>query len=260
MNNQDFAQILFITVFFLFLLSIVFFLFVHYIRKKIIQKEIEKSALELQFKEELISSIISAQTKERKKIARDLHDEISSNLTALLLSLHSLKQQSNIDDQNTTVIDNLININKKTLQQVRNFSHSLIASNLRDFDLNKMLQEVVNNYNNSGSIHIECNCQNEINSLNEEQQLHVFRIIIELVTNSVKHGNSSQIKVNIFREKEHVNFFYQDNGKGIPATHKLNPGIGMMNIKTRLKHLNADYEISTEKNNGFNFNFRFMEN
>lgn len=260
MTDQDFAQILFIIVLFLFLLSIAFFLFVHYIRKKIVKKEIEKSALELQFKEELISSIISAQTKERKKIARDLHDEISSNLTALLLSLHSLKQQNNDYEENSTVIDNLIGINKKTLQQVRSFSHSLIASNLRDFDLNKMLQEVVNNYNNSGAIHIECNCQDEINSLNEEQQLHVFRIIIELVTNSVKHGNSSKIDVQIFRKNQHVNFFYKDNGKGISSSQKSNSGIGMMNIKNRLKHLNADYEISSEKNKGFNFHFRFMEN
>ena len=256
MDKLDYNQIVFSAIFaFLFLISWAIFLFIFAARKKILSKEIEKINLELSYKEQLVSKILLAQEDERQRIARDLHDEIGSKLVAIHLNLHSLKSLKKKQEERDIIINELIEINKNISEQSRLLAHNLLPPVLEKFGLEAAIRDIQTDYNNSKMVNICSNCDPMINNLDKSKQLQVFRIINELITNSIKHGKASKIDIDILIKEMSLFFKYSDNGKGFDLNNKTKKGMGQLNIESRLNMLNANFEIQSRPNFGFEMTF-----
>ncbi len=92
------------------LMGLVLILFFYFSRKKIIQKEFEKKDLEIQYQKELLSSVIITQEEERKRIAQDLHDDISSKLNIVSLNSHLLTTPNLTETEVVEITNNIINL------------------------------------------------------------------------------------------------------------------------------------------------------
>ena len=136
------------------------------------------------------------------------------------------------------LIDNIIST-------VRNISHSLSPPGLALFGLENTLHELFDNFNAAGKIKV--NFENElgekIDSFGEQTALALYRIIQELMTNTVKHADAGNILIRCFEEDNNCIISYQDDGKGIDITKGWKNGMGMQNIEARLNMIHAASEM-----------------
>ena len=259
MLNLDSNQITVFAVFlFLFLISWVVFIFILSARKKLIAKEIEKMNIKIVLQEEMVSKIILTQEEERKRIARDLHDEIGSKLIAIHLNLYSLKSLKKSTEEKNEILNQLLEINTNMTEQSRIIAHNLLPPVLEKFGIEAALQEIESEYNKSNIVKISSFCNADINDIEKNKQLHIFRIVKELISNSVKHGKASEISVSIFKENSQILFRYEDDGIGFNQNNKDKiTGIGIINIQNRLKILKASHQTESNPGKGFHFYFSF---
>jgi len=257
LNNDQLLTIITTIVIFLVLISIIVIIFIIKTKNKISTKELEKKQLKLKFQEEILSKIILTQEAERKRIARNLHDDISSKLVALSLNLYLLQSKKTKEIEKEEIINNIVDINKKVIETSRKIAHELYPPILLKLDLEHALIELVSDYNKTKSVLInlifECSLKED-----SETQLQIYRIIQELITNSIRHGKASNIIIKFAFKKGVNTCFYKDNGVGFDCTNLDDcKGMGLFNIENRIQNIKGEFEIFSKKNKGFTFKFTF---
>ena len=109
-NEKEIVAIIFYTSGFFIIMAVILVLFFYFSRKKIIQKELEKKDLEIQYQKELLSAVIITQEEERKRIAQDLHDDISSKLNIVSLNSHLLSTPNLTNNEVIEITNTIINL------------------------------------------------------------------------------------------------------------------------------------------------------
>ncbi|TVZ56585.1 histidine kinase/DNA gyrase B/HSP90-like ATPase [Lutibacter sp. Hel_I_33_5] len=255
-ENQVIAIVL-IGVLLLLLMGVALLLFFFFSRKKIVEKELEKKSLEINHQKKMIQSIIVTQEKERKRIAQDLHDDISSKLNVINLNANLLKDGDLDTKEYKTVNNNILEATDKTLESARKIAHNLLPPILEKFGFKDAVEELADSFNNSKKITINYTINYHKNYLTKENELHLFRIVQELINNSVRHGKAKISTLDINFEDQKLLFKYTDNGKGFNMNdQKFSKGLGMKNIETRISLLNGEKEIKSEDGKGFKINIK----
>lgn len=226
--------------------------FFFFSRKKIVEKELEKKSLEISHQKEVIQSIIVTQEKERKRIAQDLHDDISSKLNVINLNANLLKDGELNPDEYTFVNQSILDATDKTLESARKIAHDLLPPILDKFGLKAAIEELADSFSNSKKIHIAYSLKYPKGHLPPKKELHVFRIVQELINNSIRHGKAKSSRINLTVKENKLLFNYVDNGVGFnqkDVHHK--KGIGIKNIESRVLLLEGTHTITSEKEKGF---------
>ncbi|MFM9988774.1 sensor histidine kinase [Flavobacterium sp.] len=257
-QNEIICVIIYTFIAFL-LMAFVLILFFYFSRIKIVKNEIEKRFLESKHQKSLLHSVIKTQEDERKRIAQDLHDDISSKLNIVSLNSHLLLTPNLSQKEITEITNNIINLTKKTLDNSRRIAHDLLPPVLEKFGLDAGVKELCLEFNSSKSVSVKYENFISFNDNNDEQKhLHVFRILQELMNNSLRHGKASSISI-LFENEDGINYCkYSDNGIGFDTTILDNKkGLGMKNIESRISFLNGTLNINSEINKGTQIIFNF---
>jgi len=252
-SQEQIINALVYSLIFLVLITTGLILFFHYSRRKIVQKELEKAAIKLENQQKILETSIAIQERERKRIAQDLHDAISSKLNIISLSTNVLLVDKTINNKQRKTLEQILDITAGTLESSRKIAHDLLPPILDNFGLKAALEELFEEFTTNTNINIENNIE-ELSKLSKTNQLHIFRIIQELINNSVRHGEASELAIYI--EQNNTNFVlsYQDNGKGFNINDvEKKQGIGLQNIKSRVKILNGTLKTESTKNSGSQF-------
>ncbi len=200
---------------------------------------------------QLLNAVIESQEIERKRIGEDLHDEIGGTLSAIKLMLGALKQQ---DATNQDVVLPAKQLIDKMIVDVRNIAHDLSPPGLAMFGLYTTIEGFVSLINNTGEIEVVIthDPHTEERVLSDKAELALFRIITQLIANTLKHAEAKRIELCFKPDDRNIEIIYNDNGKGFdPTILNAKQGIGMQNIKSRLQMIDASYTIETSLNNGF---------
>ncbi|WP_395042724.1 sensor histidine kinase [Flavobacterium sp.] len=247
------------SIFFTFLiLAVVIILFFYFSRKKIIKKELEKKDLEINHQKELLKSIIITQEAERKRIAQDLHDDISSKLNVVSLNSHLLKTPNLSKVELIEITNNISNLTAKALENSRRIAHDLLPPVLEKFGIHAGIEELVVEFNSSKIVDVVYKNDIKFDISEIDRQLHIFRILQELLNNSVRHGKATEIKIEFKNDKGINTCFYSDNGIGFNVNSIDNmKGLGMKNIESRVTFLNGKFTIDSPKSGGINVIFTF---
>lgn len=195
-DNQLIATVL-IGVVLLLLMGVALLLFFFLSRKKIVEKELEKKSLEIHHQKEIIQYIIVTQEEERKRIAQDLHDDISSKLNVINLNANLLRDGELKPEEYLLVNDSILDATDKTLESARKIAHNLLPPILDKFGLKDAIEELADSFNNSRKINIDYTIQYPKKYLSSQNELHVFRITQELINNSIKHGKTKNSTINV---------------------------------------------------------------
>ncbi|AWK02722.1 two-component sensor histidine kinase [Flavobacterium crocinum] len=251
------AIILYISLFFI-IVAVALIIFFYYSRKKIIQKELEKKDLVLQYQKEQLHAIIITQEEERKRIAQDLHDDISSKLNIVSLNSHLLTAPNLTEAETTEITENIIALTTKALDNSRKIAHNLLPPVFEKFGLNAAIEELCEEFESSKSVKTHYKNEIDFDDNDIDRHLHVFRILQELMNNSLRHGKATEIWI-AFTCKEGINICdYEDNGIGFDSkSDKNQKGLGMKNIDSRISFLEGTVKITSEINNGIIVNFTF---
>ncbi|MGF1923602.1 MAG: sensor histidine kinase [Bacteroidia bacterium] len=245
--------LIFYAVIFIFIL-ITFFLIV-YIRNQNLmwQQRKDFQAIEILQQRQLLSAVIESQEIERKRIGEDLHDEIGGTLSAIKLMLNAAKKNTN-DDEILVSAKQLID---KMIIDVRNIAHDLSPPGLAMFGLYHTIDNFASVINKTGEIELVINHEPFVESrfLQEQVELALFRVITQLIANTLKHAKATQINLIFKPNGENLSIEYFDNGKGFDLSIlEEQHGIGMQNIKSRLQMIDAKYTLESKPDSGFKMN------
>jgi len=256
--EKEIVAIILYTSLFLMILSVVLIVFFYFSRKKIIQKELEKKDLILQYQKEQLHAIIFTQEEERKRIAQDLHDDISSKLNIVSLNSHLLTAPNLTEAETAEITENIINLTTKALDNSRKIAHNLLPPVFEKFGLNAGIEELCEEFESSKSVKTHYKNDIDFDEKDIDRHLHVFRILQELMNNSLRHGKATEVWIS-FAEKDGVNTCnYEDNGIGFDSANAENQkGLGMKNIDSRISFLEGTIKITSEIDNGIAVNFTF---
>lgn len=238
-ESQLILNLILVFTFVLLLITFFFFVLIYRYNKNLKIKHYES-----------LNNFLVGQLNERERIARDLHDSLNPQLSAINLKLDTIKCDDLEFSATKSKIRNEIN---QSVIRIRQISHDLMPTNLKLNTLHWVIKDyVVNTQNPNLQISFFSNAENL--NFKEIEKFHLFYILLELVQNTIKHSNANKITIhlNYDKNKHILKFNYEDNGIEILENIFEKEGIGIKNIISRLNILNADFSFDTES--GFKLN------
>jgi signal transduction histidine kinase len=230
------------------LASAIFFFFVTY-QKRLLKKELELNRIKTEQQEEIIRNTISAQEKERKRIARDLHDEVGAMLSVVKLNVSRIERKTDagfskeLAGETKSYLDDVI-------AQVRRISRDLLPPSLEKLGLVYAVEEQCKMINKSEQIKVHFWKNSTFFRFEIEKELALYRIIQEVINNALKHSGATIINVNFRFTKTNLLTSVSDNGKGFEVNTKLSSGLGLRNLESRTQVINAHYKLKSQPGKG----------
>lgn len=233
----------------LFVTAVGVFAFIY--QNKMLRHQNELRVKEEEKQRQLLEAIIQGQEKEQKRVSQELHDGVGADLAAVKLHCYAARKHLNENEKSVELFLNASNMLDEVISNVRNMSHRLSPSVLEKFGLVNVLESMANRISETKEANVIFQSSVSLPSLTNSQSLMVYRIIQELVQNSLKHGKATEVKIFVSGEKGKCKFEVSDNGKGFLAEKgNENYGIGLRNIESRVQVLQAKFEIDSKPGEG----------
>lgn len=205
---------------------------------------------------EILKVVFETQEAERNRISEELHDDIGGKLSALkvqnelFLSEHMEEDDRVFGQKNGRLIDTIVTDIRRI---VRNQSSRFIIEN----GIGQELLNLANLYMSlKKNVSIEVDLSDEPVALLPDFEVSLFRILQELLHNSIKHSGASKIRILISPDREKLRVVFTDNGKGFDAEAKAD-GMGLRNIKARAGLYRGQLSFSSIPNSSTTFEFSF---
>lgn len=201
--------------------------------------------------ENLLKSSLESEKKERKRIASDFHDSVSGDLSAVQNYITILANKEK-DSFNKSVFQEVETALGKVIENVQDISYNLMPPTLETLGLLSTLRTYFERVQKWKNVIINEEYQSECEKVSSSEAYEIYRIVQELVTNMIKHGNSQQINFTVY-EKE-MTYIFEISDNGVPfdfyKSVKEPYGMGLKNITSRVKSINAKLiQIPVEKGN-----------
>jgi PAS domain S-box-containing protein len=207
----------------------------------------------------LASQLLSAQEDERKRLSRELHDELGHALLALKLQVESVEEQ--LLPQQVTLkkeAKKILGFINATLEEVRRLYLDLSPGDLEDLGLTTALHSLVDDFS---QLQKRITWSIELDNLDGlfglSTQTAIYRIVQEALTNIGKHAKPQKVVLRIKREKQAVSFTIQDDGIGFER-HKVDTekkALGLLAMEERVKILGGAFELWSQENRGTKISF-----
>jgi signal transduction histidine kinase len=246
--------------------------------------ELEVLYAELQAKEalreQLLKQVINAQEEERKRIARELHDELAQALTGLLMSLDTAESVLGLDTSATPSTElgarlstglNAVpgqlartrDITRQALQQTRNLIFDLRPMLLDDLGLVPAIREYAESRLKSAGLVVAIRSEGEQRRLAPEMETALFRIAQEAMNNIVKHAAATHVTINLTWQPDELILKVADNGRGFDLEAVMNRrdvtrGMGLLGMRERATLLGGTLDIHSEPGQGTQVLARLM--
>jgi two-component system sensor histidine kinase UhpB len=200
------------------------------------------------------SQIINAQEQERKRIARELHDETSQVLTSLLISLAILEESVKTQEARDRIADTR-KLAHQTLRAIRNLSIDLRPSALDDLGLLPAIRWYIKEYQQKCAIEVDFNASGFKERLLPELETALYRIVQEALTNTARHAHAQHITVTMNEDAEAVYVTIQDDGSGFDVESVLKTpyqdrGLGLAGMSERAMLLDGTLTIHSVVGHG----------
>ena len=214
-------------------------------RQKII--ELEKDQ-----KLKAIDAMLEGQERERKRIAEDLHDRLGSMLSSIKLYFNGMEARiENLEKPDKALYDKANTLLDVACTEVRKIAHDLVSGDVHETGLVKALQQLQDTIEGSSQLSVKLITFELEERVDAQLEQHTYRIIQELVNNTLKHAKASEINIQLTRHEDSLNIVYEDNGIGFnPDQLKSKDGMGLNNIQSRLKNFNGTCVIDSSSNKG----------
>jgi signal transduction histidine kinase len=200
--------------------------------------------------------IMQAQESERKRIARELHDDTIQSLIALSRRLEGLVMfEDQLSEDAALRVQDLQQQTDEMIQRVRQFSKNLRPSLLDDLGLLPTLEELTEDMNRQSGLQTEFRVQGERRRLSSEAELTMFRIVQEALSNVRRHARATEVKTTVELTNSLVRVTVEDNGIGFrPPTQasdlRAEDGLGLIGMHERARLLSGDLVIESEPGRG----------
>jgi signal transduction histidine kinase len=173
--------------------------------------------------------VVAGQEVERRRLARELHDETGQALTSILLGLRAVEDAggANVDELRALVV--------ATLQDVRRLAVQLRPKALDDFGLVAALERLVQTFSESSGINTELEANIGEERLPSDVETTIYRIVQEALTNIVKHADATSVSILVVRRDALVTAVIEDNGRGFDPATERDDSLGLEGMRERVE-------------------------
>ena len=193
--------------------------------------------------------VVEAQELERRRLARELHDETGQALTSILLGLKALEEK--LDDEGSrAAAAELRELVVTTLQDVRRLAVELRPSALDDFGLVAALERLSASFTDQTGIEIDFETALGDERLPAEVETALYRIVQESLTNVVKHARARRVSILLARRNGAIKAVIEDDGQGFDPAASPSAGFGLVGMRERLALLGGRLEVESSGDTG----------
>ena len=178
--------------------------------------------------------VVSGQELERRRLARELHDETGQALTSILLGLRAVEEAGSPDEMSTAA-SNLRELVVGTLQDVRRLAVQLRPKALDDFGLVAAVEHLVQTFSEATAIRVDLEAQLGDKRLPAEVETTLYRIVQEALTNIVKHAEASRVSILLVRSSTSATVVIEDDGQGFDPAELRDDGMGIIGMRERVE-------------------------
>ena len=199
-------------------------------------------------------STLEGQERERQRMARELHDGIGVMLSSASIHFSNLEEKT--DDGHTSELANTaFTFLQKAGTEVRRISHNMMPIVLSKFGLCDALEDLFEDVADTNTIEVHHAIDGSGQRFEEKTEIMIYRIVQEMLNNTLKHAKASQIEFNLQLGNGKITIHYKDNGKGFDRSDKAeNKSLGLSGITTRADYLKAELELQTKPGSGCRYN------
>ena len=179
-----------------------------------------------------VRRVVDAQELERKRLARELHDETGQALTSILLGLKPLEQNAATDEEREAAAA-LRELVVRTLQDVRRLAVELRPSALDDFGLVPALERLIDTFRERAGVAVDLEVQIGDDRLAASVETALYRIVQEALTNIVKHADANHVSIILVKKGGDVSLLVEDDGAGFDPNAD-DGGLGLVGMRERV--------------------------
>jgi signal transduction histidine kinase len=198
------------------------------------QHELQQSRADLRA---LAGQLLTAQEADRRRISRDLHDDINQRLAMLSMDLRRMEKNPSKDPEPLRegirrASDGLDAVSNDVRQMAYRFHPSI----LDDLGLMKAVRRLVNDFSDRTGIQCSFVCKEPVGILPPDVTISIYRVVQECLSNISRHAKASQVEVELICESDGVNLSIRDNGVGFDASHgdQMSGHLGLLSMKERV--------------------------
>ena len=258
-NTRQSKLLYFVSAWVLLLLLFIYFIVRFYVQKinteKIIneqqhQIDVQKiQDLENKIKINSMQSMILGEEKERERIAKDLHDSLGGLLSTVKLQFDNVKAKMN-GSINTVQYDKATQLLDTAVNEVRTISKNLQPAALKRYGLVASINDLISRFRGENMPEIFFQHYDLPEQIDELISLSIYRVIQELLNNSIKYANAKEILIQLNGEPDAISIQYEDDGNGFDIATIPKKGMGMENINSRINYLKGSISIDSVPNEG----------
>ena len=210
-------------------------------------EEVLKARREL---EHLSAELLSAQESERRRIARELHDEVGQVLSATMLGLENLRSAMEASNTKEALrhLQLLQDMTERNASVVRNISLLLRPTMLDDLGLVAALKWLAREVSRTTSMQVEVAAVDCPDELPEEHRTCVYRVVQEAVRNASRHSGARQVRISVKQQTDRLRISVQDDGKGFDPQQET--GLGILGMQERVLMMGGVLHVDSERGRG----------
>lgn len=216
-------------------------------KQEITQQKIRE--LEDNIKISSMQSMLEGQEIERQRIAKDLHDSLGGLLSTIKLQFDSVQTKKN-QIENLKEYKNAHKLLDTAVNEVRSISQNLQPGSLMSLGLIPALNDLINRFDDEHYPEILLQHYDIPDKIDTMVSLSVYRVIQELLNNTVKHAKASEVLIQLDREGDELVIQYEDDGIGFEEISLKRKGMGLDNIRSRINYLKGTISIDSRENEG----------
>lgn len=226
------------------------------VRLLIVQDITEKLALQVaQHQEEvrrlLLERALQVQEDERRRIARELHDEAGQLMTSLLIGLRGLSDVRRLADAKKRA-KHLREITSNAINELGRLARGLHSSVLEDLGIEAALSRFVHEFSKAHGIHVDLEMTNShVAEFSRDDQITLYRIVQEALTNVARHAQARSVRIRFHTTPSNLQMTIHDDGRGLSSpSNTSSRHLGIEGMRQRAASLGGDLEISSPPEGG----------
>ncbi len=233
------------------LLIISMLTFRNYRQKQRLQQQ-RISELETERQLSATEAVLKGEEQERTRLAKDLHDGLGGMLSGIKYSFNTMKENLIMTPENHRAFERSMEMLDSSIKEMRRVAHNMMPESLIRFGLDTALKDFCSDITQSGALTITYQSINMDNiKLDQTISITIYRIVQELINNTIKHAKARTALVQIARTDEKLAVTVEDDGVGFDTTLlERSKGAGWSNIQSRVEFLRGTMEVRSDKANG----------
>jgi two-component system, NarL family, sensor histidine kinase UhpB len=194
---------------------------------------------------ESVRMALAAQEAERLRVAQELHDEVGQSLTAVLLQLGRLGRTLPAEDRG--LLAQTQDTARESLEEVRRIARSLRPEALDDLGLASSLRVLADRVAEQSPVHVETRVEPQLPPLEEDEELVVYRVAQEALTNVVRHSGARRAWLELGTTSDRVRLTVRDDGRGLDGAAE---GSGIRGMRERAVLVGAELRVADQAGGG----------